>query len=256
MYQPAEDLKAFYDSEIGKIVQMILSRHIDAFWPDVHGLRVMGCGYSVPYLDIFLDRAERVSAMMPMQQGVHHWPAAGKNRVLLCEDDRMPIENASIDRLLVVHHFENCDHLQRAVKEVWRVLKPSGRLLFIAPNRTGMWARADWSPFGHGRPFTQTQMAHCLNDGLFTPEHYRSALFVPPLPDSPVMMKSAHAIERWGRNLLPFVAGVHMVEASKRVYARIDDKGSGSPVLAKTKEILSGAGKPAATPQTRGLINE
>lgn len=69
------------------------------------------------------------------------------------------------------------------------------------------------------------------------------ALFVPPIPDSPVMMRSANLIEKMGGRIIPFVAGVHILEASKQIYAKADNGGTGSAVLAKTREILTGPGK-------------
>lgn len=248
MYNSVEKLQAFYSSEIGSIVQRVLTRHIVDAWDDVHGLRILGCGYATPYLESFVDKKpERIIASMTHQQGACHWPIGKKNLVLLTRDHRMPIENESIDRILLVHHLECSNNMHKAMREVWRVLKPNGRVMVVVPNRMGVWARADWSPFGHGRPFTNTQLSQVLRDSLFTPRFSKSALFVPPLPDSPVMMKSANLIEHMGCSFLPFVAGVHIMEGGKQVYASINDKGSGSPVLAKTKELLSG--KPVAVPQ-------
>ncbi|MGH1455187.1 MAG: class I SAM-dependent methyltransferase [Alphaproteobacteria bacterium] len=245
MYNSIQELETFYDSEIGKVVQSILARRVEKLWPDLHDYRVLGCGYSVPYLAPYLGKAERVIAMMPERQGVRAWPKNSKNLVMTCRESRMPIENVSIDRALLVHHLECCDHLKDSLREIWRVLKPNGRVLIIVPNRVGFWARADLLPFGRGHPFTMAQALFCLRDNLLVPEHYESALFVPPLPDSPVMMRFANVIERIGHKVFPFVAGVHIIECSKQVYAKIDNTGSGSAVFEKTKGIL--AGKPVPT---------
>ncbi len=247
MHCSVTDLEKFYDTEIGVIVRNILQKHINEIWVDTHGLRILGCGYAIPYLDDFYHNAERVFAMMPKKQGAGHWVPRNKNLVLMSEEDRMPIENSSIDRILLIHHLEACDNLKTSLREIWRVLKGNGRLLVIVPNRMGMWAKAEWSPFGHGHPFTASQVCGYLKDSLFVQEHYKSALFVPPIPDSPVMMKSANIIERTGGRLLPFVAGVHIVEMSKQLYAKADSGGGGSAVLAKTKEIL--IGKTSSVPQ-------
>ncbi len=244
MYISSSDIEKFYDSEIGVIVQNILQRHISDFWADARGLRVMGCGYATPYLDGFSRDSERVIAMMPSRQGAHSWGLNDKNMVFLSDENAMPIESCSIDRILLIHHLESCDNLQESLREIWRVLKSNGRVLIIVPNRIGVWARSDWSPFGHGRPFTLSQLSTNLRDSQFIPEGHRGALFVPPTPDSPVLMKSANLIEKMGSTIFPFVAGVHMIEASKQVYATIDKTGGGLSVLAKTKEILAGGVKP------------
>ncbi|MGH1376541.1 MAG: class I SAM-dependent methyltransferase [Alphaproteobacteria bacterium] len=247
MYRSVYDLKTFYLSEIGQIVRDILLGHIRDFWPSTHDLRILGCGYPSPYLEELSEGCERVFAMMPRKQGADHWGYRGdKNVAFLSDDHTLPIETCSVDRVLLIHHLECCDHLPDTLREVWRVLKANGRLLVIVPNRTGVWARADWSPFGQGSPFTLSQICHFLRDNLFVQENVKSALFVPPLPDSPVMMRSAHFIERTGRRVLPFAAGVHMVEASKQIYAGVNRTGSGSSVLSQAPQILGVKGNPAA----------
>jgi SAM-dependent methyltransferase len=226
---------------MGRTVQRVLQSRILAFWPDVRSQRVLGCGYTTPYLEPFLENAERVITMMPSGQGADHWPPDKKNIVCLCDEGRLPLETNSIDRILLIHNLECCDDLQATLRESWRVLKANGRILVIVPNRTGFWARADWSPFGQGSPFSLTQICFYLRDNLFVQERTESALFMPPIRWGAIM-RSALVFEKIGRSLLGLMAGVHIIEASKQLYAGVDKKGSGSPVFAKTKELL--AGKP------------
>lgn len=247
MYCSVDDLTEFYKTEIGSIVQNILGRQIAEIWPDLKGLRVLGCGYACPYLHgIQSQNPERVLAMMPDSQGAIAWPLECKNLVLKCSEEALPIENASIDRILLVHHLEYSQNIESAVSEIWRILKPNGRALVVAPNRLGAWVHADWSPLGQGRPFTQGQLAQFLTKQQFLIENSNKCLFVPPMPDSPIMMKSANVIERLGASFLPFVAGLHIVEVSKQIYANVDKTGGGSAVLSKTKEILAGKTRPIA----------
>ena len=251
MYCSVTKLMNFYDSPIGELARDVLQKHINEIWPDVHGYRVLGCGYAVPYLKGFLKQnPERVIAMMPKGQGAQYWPLGNKNISFFCDEEGFPLENASIDRALLVHHLEGCSDVRASIQEIWRVLKANGRLLVIVPNRLGAWAQADWSPFGYGRPFTTTQISDLLCKNLFEKCCHKSALFVPPIPDSPIVMRSAHLIERMGGAFLPFVAGVHICEVNKRVFASANKNG-GSAVFAKTKEILGSKGRTA--PQ--GYIN-
>ncbi len=239
MTRSIDELETFYASDIGRIVQAILSHYVQARWSNMRDFRVIGCGYAIPYMSSFETHAERVIAMMPKEQGATFWPQGKKNRVLLCENHHLPIENASVDRVFLIHHLEYSTDIRRTIREVWRVLKPNGRVLIVVPNRMGAWAHADWSPFGHGTPFTVSQIARALKDCRFVQNHHEGVLFMPPVPDSPVIMRSARLIEKLGRSILPFVAGVHMVEASKQIYATIDKGSGGSAVLSKTKGILT-----------------
>jgi len=58
----------------------------------------------------------------------------------------------------VVHALETSDSPAEVLSEIWRILTPGGRLIAITPNRRGLWARMDTTPFGHGRPYSRSQI--------------------------------------------------------------------------------------------------
>ena len=129
----------------------------------------------------------------------------------------MPLPDAAVDRVLLVHALEMSDDPERLLREVWRVLAPSGRLIAVIPNRRGVWTRTDSTPFGHGRPYSRAQITQLLRQTWFTPTAWGEALFMPPVGNG-WFLRSAMAWERVGASLsLPF-AGVHIVEATKQVY--------------------------------------
>jgi hypothetical protein len=118
------------------------------------------------------------------------------------------------------------------LREIWRILAANGRLLIVVPNRRGIWARSDATPFGQGRPFSRRQLTELLREALFTPVGWSEALWIPPVTRVP-FLRSTIAWERVGRSLsLPF-AGVHIVEATKQVFRPIAVKPAkrGKPVL-------------------------
>jgi hypothetical protein len=90
----------------------------------------------------------------------------------------------------------------------------------VIPNRRGVWTRTDTTPFGHGRPYSRSQITQLLRQTWFTPTGWGEALFMPPVAGG-WFLRSAMAWERVGAALsLPF-AGVHIVEATKQVYRAI-----------------------------------
>jgi len=211
------DLRDFYAARAGRIVRHIVRRAIREIWPDVKGLRILGCGYAVPYLSVFSEEAERVFAVMPARLGAQPWPPGERNLVALAEGSELPFETNSIDRVLLVHDLEHSELLHQGLEEVWRVLKSDGRVLAVAPNRLGMWARSERTPFGHGAPFTAGQLCGALRDALFVVEHVGHALYVPPF--SPLLFpRAAAGIEQVGAYIYPALAGLHLVEAVKRIY--------------------------------------
>jgi SAM-dependent methyltransferase len=226
MWSDVIDLNEFYRSRLGQVARRLITRRIRQLWPDVHGLSVVGLGYATPYLRAFRDEAERVMAIMPAQQGVLHWPENDPGLVCLAEETELPLSDLSVDRLLMLHAVENSEHLRSMMREAWRVLADSGRLVVVVPNRRGIWARFEQrSPFGHGLPYSQGQIKRLLRDCLFAPTAQEHALFLPP-SQKRIVLQSARALEQVGDRWFQAVSGVLIIEASKQLYA-------GTPVHAK-----------------------
>jgi SAM-dependent methyltransferase len=213
------DLRDFYRSALGQVARRMIRRAIQRAWPDLRGMRLLGLGYATPFLSALSPETERTIAVMPASLGVLGWPPEGRNVVALADEGELPFADYSIDRVLLVHALETSEEVRAMLKEVWRVLAGGGRLLIVAPNRRGIWARLDRTPFGSGRPYTQSQLSQLLRDEQFTPVGSDAALFVPPSTGR-MVRRSAAAWERIGRRWFPTFAGVLLVEATKQIYAK------------------------------------
>ncbi|WP_173980951.1 class I SAM-dependent methyltransferase [Magnetospirillum sp. UT-4] len=200
------------------MARRMIRRQLRRFWPDVAGMRVLGLGFATPYLRPFLAEAERVMAVMPASQGVLPWPPEGPGLVVLADETELPLPDRSVDRIVLVHAVEATEQVRGMMREVWRVLADGGRVIIVAPNRRGIWARLDRTPFGQGRPYTTGQLARMLRDCMFTPVASAGALFMPPTT-SRVLLRSAPAVEELGRRWFETIAGVTVVEATKQIYA-------------------------------------
>jgi SAM-dependent methyltransferase len=213
------DLRDFYRSALGQVARRMIRRATQRVWPDLHGMRLLGLGYATPFLSALSAETERTIAVMPASLGVLGWPPEEPNVVALADEGELPFADYSIDRVLLVHALETTDEARAMLKEIWRVLAGGGRLLIVAPNRRGIWARLDRTPFGSGRPYTQSQLSQLLRDEQFTPIGSDAALFVPPATGR-MVRRSAAAWERIGRRWFPTFAGVLLVEATKQIYAK------------------------------------
>ncbi len=211
-------LEEFYDSRIGQVARRLILRRLRQAWPDLSGQRVLGFGYASPYLRPLVGEAERTIAAMPEGQGAVPWGSAGRSLTTLVDEQALPFPDAFFDCLLVVHGLELADAQRPFLRELWRVLTASGRLIVVAPNRTSLWAQFETSPFGHGQPYTRGQLDRLLSQSLFQPERWDSALYMPPFGPRRTVRTGA-AWERVGHRLWPRMAGVHIVEASKSLYA-------------------------------------
>lgn len=218
MWSDVIDLRDFYDSSLGQTARRMIRRQIRAIWPDSTDMRVLGLGFATPYLRPFREETERVIAVMPSSQGVLPWPPEGPGLVCLADETDLPLPDRSIDRVLLVHALESTEQVRATLREIWRVLADSGRLLVVTPNRRGIWARLERTPFGQGRPYTPSQLSRLLRDNMYTPLQTATALFMPPF-QSRFVLRSAPAWEQVGERWFPTFAGVLMVEAAKQIYA-------------------------------------
>lgn len=231
------DLREFYSRRLGIVARQMINRGIRERWPTAGGQRVLGIGYPTPYLGLFREDAERCIAFMPAAQGVLKWPTGRPALASLVDEFSLPLPDAAVDRILLVHALEMSDDPAALLREVWRVLSPSGRVMAVIPNRRGVWTRSDNTPFGHGRPYSRSQITDLLRQTWFTPTGWGEALFMPPYAGRWVL-KSAQMWERAGAALsLPF-AGVHIVEATKQVYRAIPAKRERARLIPSLKPVL------------------
>ena len=237
------DLRNFYAQQLGTVARRFVSRGIRARWSDTRAQRIAGIGYATPYLGLFREEAERCLAFMPAAQGVVKWPSARPSLTALVEELDLPLIDAAVDRVLLVHALEMSHDAEAMLREVWRVLAPGGRLLAVIPNRRGIWARTDTTPFGHGRPYSRSQITALLRETWFTPTGWGEALYVPPISRA-WFLRSAVAWERTGATISAPFAGVHIVEATKQVYRAIPAR--------RERRRLVPALEPVLAPSTGG----
>lgn len=250
MHLDVVDLRRFYAStHLGRLAQQAMLERLRALWPDVRGMTVVGFGYAAPLMRPFLGEAARTLCLMPAQQGVCAWPGEGPNLAALVEETLWPLPGGSADRLVVAHGLEACERPDALLDEIWRVLAPGGRAVFIVANRAGLWARSDATPFGHGRPYSIGQLDATMSAHKFTTIRRDAALYLPPSHHR-FWLRLAPAIEKAGGRLdARRLAGVTMIEVEKLVY--ITPK-SGTRISARDPiRVLAGLGAPAPKPAGR-----
>jgi SAM-dependent methyltransferase len=223
MWTDVLDLNEFYRSTLGQMTVRLLRARLREVWPNVRGEKLLGLGYATPFLRPFKDEAERVLAFMPAQQGVTRWPREGRNLTALVDEMDLPLEDRSVDRVLLVHAVECTDQIRPLLREVWRVMADGGRLITVAPTRAGFWSQSERSPFYQGHPYSPGQLAQLLRANMFAPLQQTRALYMPPVR-SRLALRMAPAVERFGQRWLGRFAGVSVIESGKQLYAGIAER--------------------------------
>lgn len=216
MWIDAEKLANFYHTPLGQGAQKYILKALSKLWPNTRHDVVVGYGYGAPFLDLFRGEADRVMALMPAPQGAIVWPRGRKNATVLVEETLWPLEDNSVDKLLIAHALEFSDHGEELLQEAWRVLKPEGEILVLAPNRRGIWSHFTKSPFGYGTPYTGNQLFGILESAGFFPDKPHYCLYMLPARRR-LIRQFAATFERIGFRLWRKFGGVVMCRARKRI---------------------------------------
>ncbi len=226
MHADIIELREFYSTTLGHLAERSIAMALKPVWPAIPSERLVGIGYVVPWLERFREGTERTFAFMPAGMGAAAWPQGEKSLTALVFDEELPLPDSSVDRILMVHSLEHSEDPRETLKEMWRVLSPGGRLVIVVPNRRGLWARFETTPFGNGRPYSKGQMMRLLRDANFTPGGWNEALLFPP-SNNRAVMRATQWLETLGHRLAVPFAGALVVEAQKRMY-------QGVPVSSRT----------------------
>lgn len=243
MHHEIEDLRRFYyQRALGRVVQRILRDRLTVRWQPQGclGMTMAGYGFAAPLLRPYLQTARRVTALMPDAQGAMTWPVGQANHSVSCEQTAWPVETGSVDRLILLHALETSDDPAGLLAEAWRALGPGGRLIVMVPNRAGLWAASDRTPFGLGRSYTPGQLEAQTRKAGFTTEWNASAVYIPP-SDRRFWLRSAQMWERTGvRISRMLIAGVAMIELSKQARAPVGPVGRAA--VRNPRALLQGVG--------------
>ena len=234
MRRDVTEIRRFYSTPLGAAAVRLIGAKLADAWGSTAGQDVLGLGYATPWLDGMTD-ARRAVAAMPFGQGAAAWPSAGRCRTALVEDDCLPFSTGLFDRVLAVHALEEAGDPLQMVRDLGRVLAPNGRLVLVVAGRGGLWARAENTPFGHGRPYTRSQLEGLVRAAELEPFAWSQALFCPPWTR---LTGLADAMETWGARLIPGAGGVVMLEAVKTTLA-LRPQVVAEPARARRREALS-----------------
>lgn len=222
MFPSSYDFHEYYLTQAAQSAARAVTRRLQSWWPHtaLSQKTLCGLGYALPYLAAYEETSMRRMAFLPAPFGPIGWPVETKNQTAVVNRTALPLPDESIDRLLLVHELEFAEDPAGVLLEAWRVLKPDGKLILVTPNRHGLWARAEHTPFGFGRPYTLKQAHRLLTDARFTLDRHCGVLLFPNLHASAFGRVVAHLAEPLAA-YIPALSGLVVVEASKRLYTPV-----------------------------------
>lgn len=131
MSQLANSLQArFYRAESHPY--RIFERRIEDLLKPGDALLDAGCGRSVPVLRGYVGKARRLVGV----EAVEFTDVPPEIEAIRCDLSRIPIEDGCIDLIMSRSVFEHLTEPEVVYREVARILRPGGRIVFLTAN---MW---------------------------------------------------------------------------------------------------------------------
>ncbi len=244
MGQEVHGLGRFYATPTGALTARLLRERLRAIWPATPREAVLGLGYASPFLRLWRGEAARCVCIVTHHLPRWRWPRSAASCTAVAEEEALPFPDLMFDRILLVHGLEHAENARRLLREAWRMLKDDGRLLVVVPNRLGLWAHLERTPFGHGHPYSPGQLEALLKRQMFAVTRREAALFVPPFR-ARLLLRGAAGWDRLARMAAPgALAGVTLVEARKDCFGVLPTPATARALARTGRRVLvpEGAG--------------
>ena len=216
MQDEVRSANVFYEAATGVGAVRLLARHLTAAWPELSGQNLLGIGYTQPFLPLWEAQASFIVAAH-LGNGMSSSSRRSSYAECLIDGASLPFPDLSFHRVLMVHALETTQTSRDLLRAVWKVMRDDGKLLLVVPNRRGMWAHSDTTPFGQGTPFSPRQIREQMRESMFHVESCGTALYPPPFPPLH-RSRLGDFIEKAGSMVLPACGGVVIVEAVKDMW--------------------------------------
>jgi len=223
----AASLQTFYQTPLGRALAHDIAAGI-RHYQTPHAETIIGFGYTEPYWSSFAAKARRRLSFLPSSMaGEQEANQADDNDsadsalvAILANEHRFPLPDNSADCILAVHALEFCPNAQAQMQEFRRILAPNGRLILAVPNRRGLWARTEQMPFGHGQPYSRSQLAELLDKNKLAFSDIREISYFLPNKHYNLPLLS-RLYSKFAAHFIPYFGAVLMVEARKQLYKPI-----------------------------------
>jgi len=229
-YDKLAELKNFYATDLGVAVQNNINNAINTLWPALAAEIIIGIGYTAHLLQDKINN-NLTASIIPVNPRFNI--QSGKIQTLVSRETDLPLSDNSVDRIIVMHLLEHSKYHNLILREIWRVLKPGGKLLVIVPNKYSLWPHTKELPFNNCALFTIPQIHNLFNHSMFATLRTRASLFAfsmlhNTLPDF------SNLLEHWGNKWLYPCGELLLFEAEKMVCVVPETRGN---VVSEPKKL-------------------
>ncbi|MFQ5909255.1 MAG: class I SAM-dependent methyltransferase [Thermoplasmata archaeon] len=132
---------AWYETPFGRYAHRLEMKKILECLDSIHGKRILDLGCGTGVYSIVL--AERKAGVVAVDSSLKMLVSASKKirldgdevGIVLCRAEYLPFKDKSFDFVLSVTTLCYVDEVRRAIAEMWRVVKPTGRIVIGEINK-------------------------------------------------------------------------------------------------------------------------
>ena len=232
MYNNINKLEIFYSSLLGRHCKILINNQLNNFLPNTKGMNILGIGYTFPFIKKL--RSESKSLFIFSTNDVINYNLTSIKNKFSCiiDEKKIPISDLHFDRIIICHSLEFIANIENFLQEVWRILNGEGKIIILIPNRLGFWARDEKNPFGHGQPFSKSQIINLLNQNKFEITKIKFSLYIPPNYNDLILKYAKNNDIFFSKWFFGF-GGVLIVEAKKQIYGLQSPKNYNSKKISK-----------------------
>ncbi len=209
-----ESLDRWFHTDLGRLV---LERERQQLAEVVGGL----FGYYLIEVSLLCERPDYLQEC-PIRRRFRISPCVAPGNHLLASPERLPVAGDYIDAVILLHTLDFAGDPRQVLREVERVLIPEGKVVITGFNPWSLWGlwrampgagrKLPWK--GHFLSFSQVE--DWLSLLGFDVERVHTLLFRPPWKRA-FLMRRAMVMEHLGERFWPWLAGVYVIVATKRV---------------------------------------
>ncbi len=208
-------LADWYNTPLGQLLGQLEQQELNAILPDLFGYH-------------FLQLGSARQSLLSASRILHKVVLDGHQKCGLYPSqitgmpEHLPIQPDCVDAVLLHHSLDIATDPRQVLREVESILVPEGHLIILGFNPRSLWGVRRFLSFrSHGVPWGMRFIpVKRIKDWLtllgFDISMIRYGFFRPPMGRKAVVERLGF-MESWGRNWWPFLGGVYLIVAKKKV---------------------------------------